>query len=1639
MEPYYLTLINEGPYVAKTATGLVKPEAQWTPDERMVVNQDQRLKSIIISCLPDDIMESVIHCPTAKQTWTDLVHSYEGPSDTKENRIMDLKLEYNTFRAKDSESLSETYTRYKTLLNELTNDGVTLSKHEINVGFVNCLPEKWLNFSQGLRNANHLQNLELAEIYGKFLYEDNLISRRYPKAQDIKKTLTSSPISTAFYSNGIVQDFQENSDDEVDERSNEEYLNDLQIEFHEWALLANSKRFISRNKTFPNTKANENTECFKCGKKGHFAKDYFSKTTSEPSYKFSGNNSSGTKFQPKIFQSPHYFQNKTENISSYFQNNTENSSQKDFEAKYRKAKAKLALLEAAPSVSQSPQAPKPSQAKNKGLYWDEESISSEDEEVHVSALMALSDDNKLAVGKSHARSSEWVNITMRKCYLDYINVDLKYVEEQRIERLSPDGKMPNHNTGRILVPESQAIKEMLGVTDEPSSTESVTESPTESQAPLPPLKVLQGAEPCSDLGPLVYSQHSPKEKVGLGTTILKRPNSEQNTHYQLPLKPQHHPPPLRILFCMICKQEDHRTSDHLSYTTSLKAQASYKAQAHKYASASKQTPKQKAKPFQPCTHCGFNDHHLVDCLMYPCCDICGDPSHDASGHDNVIKARRGLTTNTSQSTESSSSTKCKICGSSIHSTTDHESINKFKKSIRPKPTRKWRHARDPVWHLDSGCSKSMTGVKQYLHKYVEEPGPKVVFGDNSSAPTEGYGLVNCNGIVFTRIAYVNDLKYNLISVSQLCDAKYIVQFDDKRGTIFNANKEVVLIAPRRDDVYVLDMSTLTQNGTCLFTKASETINWLWHKRLSHLNFKYINNLAKQNKVLGLPSLVFTKDKPCSACEKGKHHRASFKTKQNFSIKSCLHLLHMDLFGPVSPMSIHHEKYTLVIVDEYSRYTWVYFLTKKSQATETIMSFVRNIENQNDIKGRIPDISYFHVFGCPVFIHNHKDHLGKFDAKADDGYFLGYSLVSKAFRVFNTRRQQTEETYHITFDESTEAIQFSNTSVEEIGIDDSSRYPPDEYHPESSPSTQYQADADFSYYIIPHNLPQPTISEFVEAQQVPNERTHTEPDVQEPIKNDIQIELTENQVLEEPQAPVLEPTPPSNQGSTSSNSYPRTEERWFRHQNIELVNIIGEPVFEGMLTRRMAAKLTAASANECLYVDFISTIEPKSVKEAMKHPSWVQAMHDELEQFDKNDVMTLVECPQGVIVIGMKWVFKNKTDENSIVVKNKARLVAKGYNQQEGIDYEETFAPVARMEAIRIFLAYATYMNFKVYQMDVKSAFLNGKLKEEVYVQQPTGFESYEFPNHVCKLDKALYGLKQAPRAWYETLSAFLIQNKFVRGKIDNTLFIYRTKEDVILVQTDKGISISQEKYIMNTLKKYDLSDCASVKTPMVSPNNLGPDLAGKSVNQTMYRGMIGSLIYQSDPKESHLIAVKRILIYFKGTPNLGLYYPKCSGFDLKGYTDSDNAGCNMDRKSTSGSCQFLGGKLVCWSTKKQQSVAMSSAEAEYVAAAGCCANVLWMKIQLIDYGIHYKSIPIFCDNTSAIAISNNPVLHQRTKHIDIRYHFIRDHIMNGEIELIFIPTEYQLADIFTKPLDEPTFTRLKAELGMLDIDNQATD
>nr|GEW29508.1 retrovirus-related Pol polyprotein from transposon TNT 1-94 [Tanacetum cinerariifolium] len=464
------------------------------------------------------------------------------------------------------------------------------------------------------------------------------------------------------------------------------------------------------------------------------------------------------------------------------------------------------------------------------------------------------------------------------------------------------------------------------------------------------------------------------------------------------------------------------------------------------------------------------------------------------------------------------------------------------------------------------------------------------------------------------------------------------------------------------------------------------------------------------------------------------------------------------------MSINHEKYTLIIVDEYSRYTWVYFLRKKSQAPEVIMSFIKMVENKNDVKvkqiktdngtrknrtlneaartmlngsvlskhfwteavrvacytqnrsiivkihdktpyeifrERIPDISYFHVFRCPMFIHNNKDHLGKFDAKTNDGYFLGYSFVSKAFRVFNKRRQQVEETYHVTFDESMETIR------------------------------QYQVDYDVSYYIIPYGC---SLTELTQENYVPEAIAHNEPEI--PHTKDTKGSRS----ITEPLVPDVTQSHISNKASPSS--YPAPHDRWSRDQHIKLVNIIGN-LGEGMLTRSMATKISAASASECLFAYFLFEIEPK-----------------------------------------------------------------KG---------EPTY-------------------------------FLRLQIKQD-----------------------------------------------------------------------DNGISICQEQYTKNLLKKYEISDSSSVKTPMVPSNNLSLDLAGKLVNETSYSGMIGSLMY---------LTVTRPDIQF--------------------------------------------------------------------------STVLYVRYQ-----------------------SN-----LNESHLTAMKRILRDHILKGDIELHFIPTKYQLADIFTKPLDEPIFTRLKAKLGL---------
>lgn len=466
------------------------------------------------------------------------------------------------------------------------------------------------------------------------------------------------------------------------------------------------------------------------------------------------------------------------------------------------------------------------------------------------------------------------------------------------------------------------------------------------------------------------------------------------------------------------------------------------------------------------------------------------------------------------------------------------------------------------------------------------------------------------------------------------------------------------------------------------------------------------------------------------------------------------------------------------------------------------------------------------------------------------------------------------------------------------------------------------------------------------------------------------------------------------------------------------------------------------------VMFTSADDPVSFEEAVKSSKWREAMDIEIRAIKRNETWELTTLPAGAKKIGVKWVCKTKLNEKGEVDKYKARLVAKGYSQRHGIDYNEVFAPVARWDTIRTILALATHKGWYVYQLDVKSAFLHGELNEAVFIDQPQGYEKQSEEHKVYKLRKALYGLKQAPRAWYSRIEAYFIKEGFEKCYCEHTLFVKSGDEGKVLIvslyvddliftgndgdmfrrfkesmkkefdmtdlgkmryflgvevmQNSDGIFMSQRKYAKEVLERFGMKHCNSAYNPIVPGCKLSKDGSGAVVDATMYKQMVGSLMYltatrpdlmysvclisryMEKPTEMHLQAVKKILRYLKGTMELGIRYRRGGEGSLVGFADSDYAGDVDDRKSTSGYVFMLGTGAVSWSSKKQPVVTLSTTEAEFIAAASCACQGVWLRRILEKLGhVQGISTTIYCDNSSAIKLSKNPVLHGRSKHIDV--------------------------------------------------------
>jgi hypothetical protein len=507
------------------------------------------------------------------------------------------------------------------------------------------------------------------------------------------------------------------------------------------------------------------------------------------------------------------------------------------------------------------------------------------------------------------------------------------------------------------------------------------------------------------------------------------------------------------------------------------------------------------------------------------------------------------------------------------------------------------------------------------------------------------------------------------------------------------------------------------------------------------------------------------------------------------------------------------------------------------------------------------------------------------------------------------------------------------------------------------------------------------------------------------------------------------------------------------------------------------------------------VEPENFEEAIKESIWKNAMQEEIAAIEKNNTWQLVEKPNDKEPIGVKWVYKLKHNPDGSIQRAKARLVVKGYAQQPGIDYSETFAPVARLDTVRTIIAVAAQKGWNLYQLDVKSAFLNGELKEEVYVQQPQGFETPGQEEKVYKLKKALYGLKQAPRAWYSEIDGYFVQQGFIKSQSEPTLYVKRQgKNDILLValyvddlvytsnneklienfkiemmkkyemsdlgllhhflgievyQEKSGIFICQRRYAENILKKFSMYGCKTVDIPLVVNEKLKKEDGGKLVDESLYRSLVGSLFYltatrpdlmfaagllsrfMSKPSHLHLGAAKRVLRYIMGTLEHGIKFEKNAKIEVKGYCDSDWAGSVDDMKSTSGYVFSLGSGVISWCSKKQDTVAQSSAEAEYLAAGLATQQSLWLRRILEDIGEKQEeSLLLHCDNKSAIAMAKNPVFHSRTRHINIKHHFIRSVIEDGDVQLVFCSSQDQLADIFTKALPRGRFQQLREAMGV---------
>ena len=1058
-----------------------------------------------------------------------------------------------------------------------------------------------------------------------------------------------------------------------------------------------------------------------------------------------------------------------------------------------------------------------------------------------------------------------------------------------------------------------------------------------------------------------------------------------------------------------------------------------------------------------------------------------------------------------------------------------------------------QNAKCDSWIIDSGASQHMCNDRSKFFNF-RNFSTTITIANNTRMNATGRGDVKIttkdgNTFDLLNVLYVPQLASNLISVC--CATKNPnIRFNFMNGKchiMFETN--IIATAIPQDSLLVLE----SINTYAYPSKSIDSLTW--HKRLGHINYEYMCKESLQ-KTIGTVGQF-----SCESCFKNKSTRIISRRSPVRATRP-LEKIHSDLAGPITPTSLGGSKYVITFTDDFSRFSWVFPCDGKLRCFEIFKTFKKAVENELGEK-----IAFLHCDNGGEYTSNEWKHFAR-----EEGFQILYTLpytpeqngVAERLNrtLFNMTRCFLSDSTNLTKPLWAELVRTSCYIKNRTPSSSNDKYAsPFEVLFKRRPPIEHLRVIGSKCYRhktgnISGKLEERSVECILVGYESPNIFRVYEPATKKVLRSR-DIIICENKLNVTP----VEPSHPSEEVELSNELIHVEKDNADTSNETHITNDEFHSALQSPSTDRKAKHPSAPKQSSleskhlppdcdtsldeladpqydprphharafvcnCLVAaDSATMYVPESLEQAVNCEDWSHwkdSMRDEMRSIMVNHTWKLVPAPQnGAKVIQGRWVFRTKTDGNGRVIKYKSRWVVKGFQQEEGFNFSETFASVVKPMSYKVLFSIAASQDLEIEQMDVKTAFLNSPIDDEVYVEQPHGFEvtsvngneklkgellssqtnSSSFPvsyprenraksSLVCKLDKALYGLKQAPRAWYQTLSAFMKKSEleplindtavfvnknrsiFIAVYVDDILMFGKNKEQIQQLKsflnrrfqmTDLGqahmylgmqitrdrksrtINLDQQKYIHIILDRFKMLDCNSVSTPMET----GLSLVKRTDKATpheiqQYQKLIGCLEYaamatrpdiafavhklaqfSSNPDEKHSNAAKRVLRYLKGSINFSLIFQGKSTdeFKLIGYTDADWGGDTMDRKSIGGYCFYLNKCLVSHMSKKQITVALSTAEAETHAAVQAAKEAIWLRAFLEEL-LHRQKYPttIFCDNQASIALSRNPEYHSRSKHVNLQFHFLRQHVKMQTISLKYIGSEKMAADGLTKPL-----------------------